>query len=134
MFRYMRNRGTLLCLDPVRSTTSDTSSPTSTPSKLKQAKKLSAQYNLLCMVITMCMITIVSRVILVGCDIYYLFNEVGNMALIFWACINVMQVLAPASLFFIFYNFNCIFRDEFHGLVKRVRRRLLSLVCVCCKK
>ena len=86
-----------------------TQKSTHTNAHSKNIRKLNAQFKLLCMVCILCVIAIVSRIILIVCDMSYFIKYEINVTVF----IDLVLVLHPTVSFFIYYNFNCIFKKEF---------------------
>ena len=76
--------------------------------------------NLLFMVVTLCVVSIVSRITLIACNLCLLFNVMSYIGHILSSLINMVLVVGPCVSFFIFYNFNKVFRGEIRTIFKRI--------------
>jgi hypothetical protein len=81
-----------------------------TPKELLDRK---AEKNMFFMALTLCTITLISRVLIVICFVcFFMFDTFFTYQIIFFIAYST-QVLAPTSGIFVFYFFNNMFRQEF---------------------
>jgi len=81
-----------------------------TPKEIKDRK---AEKNMFYMALTLCTISLISRVLLMITFVYFfMFNTFYNSLIIFFISYSV-NVLVPTSGIFVFYFFNKKFRQEF---------------------
>ena len=79
----------------------------------KEIKERKVETNMFFMALTLCTISLISRVLLMIVLVYFLmFNTFYNYLIIFLMTISI-QVLVPSSGIFVFYFFNKMFRQEF---------------------
>jgi hypothetical protein len=78
----------------------------------KEKNENRAEKNMFYMALTLCSMSIVSRIILIICAIYFiLFNSFSTT--LFTYALNIsIQTLVPTSALFVFYSFNKMFREE----------------------
>ncbi len=81
-----------------------------TPKEIKDRK---AEKNMFFMALTLCTISIISRVLLMIVLVYFLMFNTFYNSLILYFITNSIQVLVPSSGIFVFYLFNKMFRQEF---------------------
>jgi hypothetical protein len=81
-----------------------------TPKEIKERK---AEKNMFYMALTLCTISIISRVLLMFMLVYFLIYNTFYNSLILFFITNSIQVLVPSSGILVFYFFNKMFRQEF---------------------
>jgi len=81
-----------------------------TPKEIKERK---AEKIMFYMALTLCTISLISRVLLMIVLVYFLMFNTFYNSLITFSMANSIQILVPVSGFFVFYFFNKRFRQEF---------------------
>ena len=118
--RYIRKKEAIL-KSPLSSNHIATASSSGKLTKIIKSSQKSqmTENSLLFMVVILCSISIVTRLTLIACNMYYLFY-VNSISYILSAVINLVLVMGPASSFFVFYSFNKVFRSEFFKMLKKI--------------
>ena len=92
----------------------------------KELNELKAEKNMFHMIITLCLISIVSRVIIISGNLYALFFFSVTTV---WALVAVcyfMYALVPAVSIIIFYAFNKLFRKEFKVMLGLNKKKIAA--------
>jgi hypothetical protein len=93
----------------------------------KEINELKAENNMFHMIITLSLISIVSRIILISCNLYGLFFF--SLSSI-WALVVLdyfIYALVPSVSIFIFIAFNKMFRNEFTTIFGTKRKRIIEV-------
>jgi len=85
-----------------------------------------ANKNHLFLILTLCCITISERILSITCDIYFLFSA-DQVAFILASLVDLVYVLGPALSFFVFYNFNFNFRDEYLSSTAYLHKKIKEI-------
>ncbi len=84
----------------------------------KEKKERKAEKNMLYMALTLCTTSIISRILLMVCYIYYfIFYSFATNLLIHVVNYSI-QTIVPSISIFVFYFFNKMFREEFNMTFK----------------
>jgi len=84
--------------------------------------KTNNKAKLLPMIVMLCCISIVERVILLSCNIYYLI-VINGATLVLGTLVDLTLMIGPAVSFFVFYFFNNHFNKTVSDLFKRREQR-----------
>jgi hypothetical protein len=82
-------------------------------------KERKVERNFFLMALTLCSLSILSRIIFIGAFVFYfIFNTFSNNIIV--STINLsIYTIVPSAGIFVFYSFNKIFRKEFNGKILR---------------
>jgi hypothetical protein len=78
----------------------------------KEINENRAEKNMFYMALTLCSISILSRILLIISAIYFILFNSFSTTLITYALNITIQTLVPTSAIFVFYSFNKMFREE----------------------
>ena len=90
---------------------------------IQQRKMNHFEKNHLLMIIILCFISISSRSVTMLCDIYYLFRA-DYVATLMGGLADFSIVMNPTVSFFVYYNFNTIFRELFQKNLSKLKRSI----------
>jgi hypothetical protein len=92
----------------------------------KECKERKTIKNMFFMALTLCSLSILTRVLLMFVYIYYFFFYTFELSLIVETLFYSIQTLMPTMAFFVFYSFNKIFLQVFNQRILRKYRKPLA--------
>ena len=85
----------------------------------KKTVSTNPEKNLFFMILTLCSVSIFTRLTLIATNAYFLFHN-DKITLVLVTLTDLVIVLGPCMSFFVFILFNKVFRVEFYKLFKKV--------------
>jgi hypothetical protein len=124
MSQYFKNRSIKfrnpLELQSVSCQTANNSTYTAT---IQNRTQISTEKNHIKLVLTMCLISILTRSVMIACDVYYLFS-LDYIATLLGALSDLVLVVGPSCSFFVFYYFNRDFKIIFCKMLAHIDRNI----------
>jgi len=124
MKKYLKNRNVLFgwqnSIQPV--STQLPSNSTSLEITRSEREKAKERKHIYC-VVFMCIISMLERVTVVVCNVYYLFS-VDYIAVLLGAILDLVIVVGPGLSFFIFFHFNREFKIEILKMIDNFYKKL----------
>ena len=85
----------------------------------ERKKQRRAERNLSFLAITLCVLSFISRITLILCNTYFILRT-DYISLIMATISDTVIILCPFCSFFVFYNFNGIFRKSLLDMFKSI--------------
>jgi hypothetical protein len=93
---------------------------------IQNKTQASTEKNHIKLVLTMCLISILTRSVMIVCDVYYLFS-LDYIATLLGALSDLVLVVGPCCSFFVFYYFNRDFKSVFGKMVADIDRKFREI-------
>ena len=93
---------------------------------IQNKKQISTEKDHIKLVLIMCLISILSRSVMMTCDVYYLFSA-DYIATLLGAISDLVLVVGPSSSFFVFYYFNRDFKVTFFKMVSDMNKKFKEI-------
>jgi hypothetical protein len=87
----------------------------------KEINENKAEKNMFFMALTLCTISLVSRVLLLFCTVLFLFDSSFTVDVVVRITYISVQTIVPTLSIFVFYFFNKIFRQEFRRTFRQLK-------------